>query len=467
MRKYRYADATTQTLFTSNNAQSLWQHGLGSVYRNHDYVMIPRFNARASDINLQIDLIRMNSLPVVKVLQRIEEGLAEDQRLTHLASLSDLEGFIVAMDPKQTQIDVRNAEAVFRQAEEDLQRAKGRRSKAMLEEALDQDHTHTVRTHNELAVHVDASRTARDEAYAILLGIKGKAAKAETREAAYNARLLKNAKGIAYVNHMLQSDFPNELLTSVLEAIVRTQRLRWRPKASDSLDDVVDKTFSWPPALNEDTRKLLRERARVALLNKAIIELPADFTVTSGTVALNIPGAISGKEQGIHHLVLDIQLNEHDNVIQSQLIRARRGMRWLALLFSNLQVFVVSLPIHKDNFTSWPGQSFTPGTLTLRSKASYGAPETLKTSLVTFINVLHAAGPGSIKFIHFVFQSLGDSDSLAHSGPLVRLPPFVAPRTRGNSGGFGGSDAATGDPSVGEQVLEQAYRYNHDVAPRS
>ena len=168
MRKYRYADATTQTLFTSNNAQSLWQHGLGSVYRNHDYVMIPRFNARASDINLQIDLIRMNSLPVVKVLQRIEEGLAEDQRLTHLASLSDLEGFIVAMDPKQTQIDVRNAEAVFRQAEKDLQRAKGRRSKAMLEEALDQDHTHTVRTHNEIAVHVDASRTVRDEAYAIL-----------------------------------------------------------------------------------------------------------------------------------------------------------------------------------------------------------------------------------------------------------------------------------------------------------
>lgn len=184
--------------------------------------MIPRFNARASDINLQIDLIRMSSLPVEKVLQHNEEGLAEDERLTHLASLPDLEGFTVAMDPKKTQVDVRNAEAGFRQAKDDLQRAKGQRSKAMLDEALHQDHEHTVRTHNELAVNVDAARAAHDEAYAILLGIKGKAAEAETREATYNARLLKNTKGIAYVSHMLQSNFPNELLTSVLEAIVRT-----------------------------------------------------------------------------------------------------------------------------------------------------------------------------------------------------------------------------------------------------
>lgn len=71
------------------------------MYRDRDYVMIPRFNARASDINLQIDLIRMSSLPVEKVLQHNEEGLAEDERLTHLASLPDLEGFTVAMDPKK------------------------------------------------------------------------------------------------------------------------------------------------------------------------------------------------------------------------------------------------------------------------------------------------------------------------------------------------------------------------------
>lgn len=88
-------------------------------------------------------------------------------------------------------------------------------------------------------------------------------------------------------------------------------------------------------------------------------------------------------------------------------------------------------------------------TLTLRSRASNGAPETLKTSLVTFINVLHAAGPGSVKFIRFVFQSLDDCGSFVHAGPLVRLPPFVAPRTRDNSRGL-----APQMPRLEIQVLE-------------
>ena len=336
----------------------------------------------------------------------------------------------------------------------------------MLDEALDQDHKHTVRAHNELAVHVDVVRTAHDEAYAILLGFKRKAAEAETRESAYNARLLENAKGVAYMNHMLEFDFPAELMTSVLEAMVRTRRLRWRPKASDLFYDIVNRTFSWPPALDENTRKLLRERTRVALLNKAIIELPADFTVTSDTVALDIPSAISGREKDIHHLFLDIQLNERDNISQTQLIRARRGMGSLTRLFSNLQVFVVSLLVHKDKVISWPGQCITPVTLTLRSKASWGPPETLKTSMVTFINVLHATGPGSIKSILFVFQSLDDSNSFAHAGPLVRLPPFVASKTPHGSGGTGAPGATTGDPTVGEQVLEQAYRYHRDATLR-
>lgn len=111
--------------------------------------------------------------------------------------------------------------------------------------------------------------------------------------------------------------------------------------------------------------------------------------------------------------------------------------------------------------------NLSPRNIDATQQSKIRGPETLKTSLVTFINVLHAAGPGSVKFVRFVFRSLDDSGSFAHAGPFVRLPPFVATRTRDSSGGFGASDAAIGDPSVGEQVLEQAYRYQHDVAPRS
>jgi hypothetical protein len=67
--------------------------------------MIPRFNARANDINLQIDLVRLALTPAEKVLQSNEEGLTEDERLTRLVE-SDLGGFSFAMHTKKSQLDV-------------------------------------------------------------------------------------------------------------------------------------------------------------------------------------------------------------------------------------------------------------------------------------------------------------------------------------------------------------------------
>jgi hypothetical protein len=143
----------------------------------------------------------------------------------------------------------------------------------------------------------------------------------------------------------------------------------------------------------------------------------------------------------------------------------------LSLRFSNLQAFVVCLFIsdyRENNSSGSRPQSFTPEALMIRHIASWQGLETLERSLVKFIRILHATGPGSLKFVRFVDQSPGASNSFAHAGPLVRLPPFEKPEKKDDPGSTSASDAATEDPAgedltVGEQVLEQAYRYHHDT----
>lgn len=430
--------------------------------------MIPRFNARAGDINLQLNLVRVGSLPVEEVLQRNEEGLTEDERLVRLSS-SKLTDFVVTMNSQKSQAAVRNAEAVLQQAERDLKRAE-----RDLQQAGD-----------DLAKHVKAAQKACTEASAILVGARIDAAKAEQRESEYadfareeaaiakeekiedNAHLRKEATAVALIKHLLGSKFPPELRTAVLEAVVRTQRLRWRPAQRDSLDYVVYQTFSLPRALDDSTRDDLREETRLALLKKAIIELSAKFTPSN---ILDLPCAILGRERDIRHLVLDIELKARDNVNQSQLFRASRGMSALSQRFPTLQAFVVSLLISKDETTNSPAsgaRSFTTATLMLRNMASWAGAETLQTSLEKFIDVLHQTGPGVVKFVRFVDQNRDGSNSFAHAGPLVRLPPYVAPPpTQDGSGVSGATGSATGDPTVGEQVLGQAYCYHHDTTHR-
>lgn len=239
---------------------------------------------------------------------------------------------------------------------------------------------------------------------------------------------------------------------------------------SDLLDSVVDSTFDLPYGLDENTRAFLREKTRIALLNRAIIELPANFTRNPDTApTLDLPRALLGREKDIFHLVFDIKLDGRDHVVQTQLNRACLGMAALSLRFSNVQVFVVSLLISNNKVSLASGfQSFTPATLILRNRKSWDtAPETVETSLVKSINVLHESGPGSVKIVRFTDQSQDGKNYFAHAGPLVRLPPFVSPLTKTDSGGFHATGAVDRSSTVGEQVLEQAYRYHRDAAYRS
>lgn len=355
-------------MITPNTAQSLWQRGQGSKYRHYDNVMIPSFKARADDIYFQLDLVVCTgSPPVEEVLQRNEKGLAEDERLTRLVE-SDLGGFFVAIDSKKCQAAVRTAEAVLRKAENDLQRAK-----AIADELAARELIQTVRAHDGPGIQLEAAQRAVHEAQEHLDVTNQKAAEAETTETAYNARaetaeatyhanILKAANKVACVKRIVKSDFPPELLKSVLEAFIRTQRLRWRPTMSDLLDSLVDSTFDLPYGLDENTRAFLREKTRIALLNKAIIELPANFTKNPDTApTLDLPRTILGREKDIFHLVLDIKLDGRDHVVQTQLNRACLGMGALALRFSNVQVFVVSLLISNNKVSLASGfQSFTP-----------------------------------------------------------------------------------------------------------
>lgn len=277
-------------------------------------------------------------------------------------------------------------------------------------------------------------------------------------------QLRKDATRVAYIEHMLGPDFPTELLSSVLETAIRSTRLRWRPSGSDSFDAVVDKFFVWPATLDENTRENIREKAGTALLKEAIIELPAEFTLTSDAPILVIPPALLGREQRIHRLVLDIKLNTRDGGYQTQLNRVSHGMHMLFSRLPKLRTIVVSLHIGTNRPQHTYG-SFNAGILALRNQISYTEIEDLQTSLTKFIdilhtnNIVHKKGPDLRKFVRFVDQR---SDDFFQFGPLVRVPNFVESQAPEAPGKGDAPSRAIGGPLVGEQVLEQAYRYHRD-----
>jgi hypothetical protein len=259
------------------------------------------------------------------------------------------------------------------------------------------------------------------------------------------------ATRVEYITHILGSGFPNELMSSVLEIAIRSARLRWHPTGSESLNAVVDDFFVWPSALDKGSRESIQIEAGIALLKEAIIKLPAEFTLTNGAPVLVIPPVLLGNEEHIRRLVLDVKRNTRDNGYQTQLNRAGRGIDALFSRLPNLETFVVSLHIG----TNRPQNegSFHANVLALRNQTSYTTIEDLKTSLLKFIDILYAKRPRIRKFVRFIdYRSI----EYLHFGPLVRVPKFVGPQAQD------GTSEATGDPTIGSRVLEQAYRYHRD-----
>jgi hypothetical protein len=261
---------------------------------------------------------------------------------------------------------------------------------------------------------------------------------------------------------MLNPAFPAEMLMAVLEAAIRSERLRWRATEPEPLKAAVDEFFAWPSALDANMRTQLQEAAGRALLKKAIIELPAEFTLNNGTTELVLPPAIAGNEKHIRRLVLEIKMNPRNPACQVQLNMACRGVAPLSSRMPKLEVFVVSLFLERND-SGFRAESFDPKKLALRNQKGWKITdvEDLKTMLVRFFEVLHAKGPGRHKFVRFVDRK---KDGFANTGPLVKVPECVAPKTEDGSSQVGVSNSPTG-PSVAEQVLEQAYRYHRDIAP--
>lgn len=407
----RYADATLQTLLSSNNVQSLWRQDIRPEYHRYDEVMGVRFHTRKSIIAHEIRQLRQGVMPDEEDLRTLQNDQAEDERLTRLALSSDQEAVENAMKVKEAQMDVHVAE-------EDLRKA------------------------------------------------RAAAAKAVKREDAYTARVQEQARkeaiSMTCLNRMLGPAFPSEMLMAVLEAAIRSERLRWRATEPESLKAAVDAFFAWPSALNANMRTHLQGVAGRALLKKALIELPADFTLSNGTTELNLPPAIAGNEKHIRHLVLEIKLNPRNPACQVQLNMACRGIAPLSSRLPQLEVFVVSLFLERND-SEFRAESFDPKKLALRNQKGWKITdvEDLKTTLVRFFDVLHAKGPGRHKFVRFVDRK---KDGFAHTGPLVKVPEFVAPKSEDGSSQVDASNSPT-DPSVAEQVLEQAYRYHRDMAP--
>jgi hypothetical protein len=374
--------------------------------------MTARSYARRRDLAKHTGLVYEGVPPDEEALQRIEIDHVEDERLAQLALSSDRGAVDNAMDVKQAQIDVQHAE-------EALQKAKDAVDKAMA-----QENAHTARV----------------------------------RE-----KICKEAMFAATVKRMLEPGFPSELFLIVLETAVRCERLRWRATEPESLNAAVDEFFMWPFALEQDVRTKLQRATGRALLQKAIIELPVDLTMSNGAAVLVLPLAILGNEQYIHHLVLDIKLDTRDGAPQRQLNGACHGLGALCLRLPKLEVFVVSLFLGGKTFELKSG-SFAAGTLALRNQSSYKANETLETTLVRFFDVMHARGPGVRKLVRFTEQR---RDIFAHAGLLVNVHNFVAPQVQGGASATKGPDEVDAGLSVGEQVLKQVYRYYRDATYRS
>jgi hypothetical protein len=134
----------------------------------------------------------------------------------------------------------------------------------------------------------------------------------------------------------------------------------------------------------------------------------------------------------------------------------------LSLRLPKLEVFVVSLFLGGKTFELRSG-SFAAGSLALRNQSSYKANETLETTLVRFLNVMHARGPGVRKLVRFTEQR---RYIFAHAGPLVNVHNFVAPQVQSGASATNGPDEVDAGLSVGEQVLEQVYRYYRDATYR-
>jgi hypothetical protein len=309
----------------------------------------------------------------------------------------------------------------------------------------------------DLAMKSKEAQYAVQDARRVLERAEGDASAATHLESQRIARLVKEARITSYVKKI--SGLPRELALKILRATVASQRLKWRPTDSDSLETVIGEFYAWPSKVDRTQREVLQRDTEPLLLETAIIEIPAHFISRNNSMVPAIPKALEQNVQHVRHLVLDLRLDDRNDATQRELNRTRSGMDALRVLFPRLKVCVVS-------FLSQirASVSFAASNLSLRNRTSFSQTETLETSLVNFINVFHQRGPGDRKLVRFLDQN---NYSYSHAGPLVDVTSTAARIQAEETLRGEDTPSETGVSDIGKQVLTQAYRYHRSAAYRS
>lgn len=322
----------------------------------------------------------------------------------------------------------------------------------------------------DLAVSTKKAQIAVRDAKIALRSAKSAAASSAREELEHNEHVAKMDRIASYMERILDPTFPPELLLSVLEAALASERLRWRGDA-DSLESAVDEFFHWPPAIDQHQRRMIQRAAAPILPRTATIEIPAQFKLQGGgAMLLTIPKVLQGHEHHIRYLVLDVRLDDRDGASQGELNKTCRAMDGMKAMFAGLKVCTISLLF--DNRKTTVGRSFVDDKLRLRNRTSFSQSETLKVSLVRLFNDFYERGPGERKFVRFLDQCPRDG-SFAHAGPLVNVSGVAAEVHAANN--THGEDTASGtssgdenaSSSIGARVLDQAYRYHREAILRS
>lgn len=278
------------------------------------------------------------------------------------------------------------------------------------------------------------------------------------------------AKVISVFNRL--NEIPPELLDKVLEAVITSTNVEWRPSdcardhdsnhswVEPSLEMGLYDFFKWPPTIEPATLQMLNQRAAPILLKKAILELPARFTIQNSTMVLDVPKAIRGNEHGVRYLVFDVLVSSRKSY-QAELNMMIAHMGDINALFPRLRSCVICI-----NFT---GSFSTPSlfdaqALSCDNRTGYNQTETLRVSLCKLISTFHTSGPGVHKFIR-CGQELGKAFNSCRFGPFVNITSVAATMSGELTNEIGTTHTDTRS-SFAEQVLQRAYCYYRDGTER-
>lgn len=244
---------------------------------------------------------------------------------------------------------------------------------------------------------------------------------------------VQQAQAMSIINGL--KEHPPELLDEVLKAIMASTRVLWRPSdcprgchhrwawMEPSMEMGLNDCFEWPLDIEPAVRQVFNQRAAPIFLRKAIIELPARFTMQGSTMVLDVPRAIRGHEHDVRYAVSDVLIARR-GAYQAGLNRMITHMGDIKELFPNLQSCVICV-----NFTSLSSYSlFDAQMLDRANQMSYTQSESLRVSLYKLVNTFHTRGPGSHKLVR-LGQHIGPFNR-SRFGPLVDVNSIAAQISR-------------------------------------